>query len=287
MIEEKPMIWVIGAKGMLGQEVGLVLDDAGLPWTGTDQEVDILSPALLAEKAREINPTVMVNCSAYTAVDRAEEDAETAYAVNRDGAANLAALGAERDVPLIHISTDYVFPGTHPEPLAEEAPTGPTGVYGASKLAGEEAIRRICPKHFIIRTAWLYGRFGANFVYTMIKLMNKLDSLKVVDDQQGIPHLDEGSRRGDSADPGRRYPRLRNLPLFRGGAVYLVRLRPGDLPPGPGGGIDHLGVQPYSLYLRGVSHRRQAAGLLPVIEGEGEEGFSSCCAPVAGVASVV
>lgn len=181
------MIWIIGNKGMLGQELGRTLQEAGIPLIGTDMEVSILEPDLLKEYALQHNPSWIINCSAYTAVDKAEEDTETAYAVNRQGAANIAVLAAELDIPLIHISTDYVFNGTSSTPLPEDAPTDPSGVYGSSKLAGEEEIRKTCTKYYIIRTAWLYGQFGPNFVYTMIKLMNKMESLKVVNDQHGSP----------------------------------------------------------------------------------------------------
>ncbi len=187
MTKDEPMIWIIGNRGMLGQELGRTLQEAEFSYIGTDREVSILEPNVLKEYALQHNPSWIINCSAYTAVDKAEEDTETAYAVNHQGAANIAVLAAELDIPLIHISTDYVFDGTSSVPLSEDAPTGPEGIYGASKLAGEEEIRKICTKYYIIRTAWLYGQFGSNFVYTMIKLMNKLDSLKVVDDQHGSP----------------------------------------------------------------------------------------------------
>jgi dTDP-4-dehydrorhamnose reductase len=181
------MIWLIGNKGMLGQELSIELKEAGIEFIGSDREVSILEPDALKAFANGKGVSCIINCSAYTAVDKAEEEVDFAYALNRDGAANIADLAFDLDIPLIHISTDYVFDGTSSIPLAEDAATGPEGVYGASKLAGEEEIRSRCPKHFIIRTAWLYGRFGANFVYTMIKLMNKLKSLKVVDDQIGSP----------------------------------------------------------------------------------------------------
>ena len=181
------MIWLIGNKGMLGQDLSRELKNANINFSGTDMDVSILQPEALKAFAAEINSAVIINCSAYTAVDKAEEDRDTAYAINQTGVANIARLAAERDIPLIHISTDYVFDGTSSSPLGEEAPTGPSGVYGMSKLAGEEEIRKICPKHFIIRTAWLYGQYGPNFVYTMIKLMNKLDALKVINDQHGSP----------------------------------------------------------------------------------------------------
>lgn len=181
------MIWIVGAKGMLGQELCLALDEAGLPYCGTDKEVDILNPEALENKADEISPDWLINCSAYTAVDKAEDDVELVFSINRDGVANLAALADKKNIPIIHISTDYVFDGTSTSPLSEDAPVEPVGVYGKSKLAGEEELRRIWKKHFIIRTAWLYGQFGPNFVYTMIKLMNKLESLKVINDQFGSP----------------------------------------------------------------------------------------------------
>lgn len=181
------MIWIIGNKGMLGRELSELLAFEGVPFLGSDREVSILDPEALSAFAEGHNPRVMINCSAYTAVDRAEEDREAVFALNRDGAANLACLAAEKDIPLIHISTDYVFDGTSSEPLSEGAPTGPTGVYGASKLAGEEAVRAAASKHIIIRTAWLYGQHGPNFVYTMLKLMNQREALKVVDDQHGSP----------------------------------------------------------------------------------------------------
>ncbi|QEN06986.1 dTDP-4-dehydrorhamnose reductase [Oceanispirochaeta crateris] len=181
------MIWLIGNKGMLGQELSLDLENLGLKYIGSDRDVSILEPSVLNAFAEKHNPHIIINCSAYTAVDKAEEDRDAAYAINQRGVANIATLAVARDIPLIHISTDYVFEGTSPSPRREDDPTGPTGVYGASKLAGEEEIRKICTKYFIIRTAWLYGRYGANFVYTMIKLMNKLDTLKVIDDQQGSP----------------------------------------------------------------------------------------------------
>jgi dTDP-4-dehydrorhamnose reductase len=181
------MICIIGANDMLGQDLCLTLEDAGLKYVGTDKDVDILSPEALKKKAHEIQPDWIINCSAYTAVDRAEDDEVTAYKINRDGVKNLAKLAAELDVPIIHISTDYVFDGTSDIPLAEDAPTSPIGVYGKSKLAGEDILQENCNKIFIIRTAWLYGQYGPNFVYTMVKLMNKLDTLKVVDDQIGSP----------------------------------------------------------------------------------------------------
>ena len=203
------MIWLIGNKGMLGQELSLELKEAGITFVGSDREVSILEPEAMKAFADGKDLSFIINCSAYTAVDKAEEDVDAAYAINRDGVANIADLASSLDIPLLHISTDYVFDGTSSFPLNEDAVTGPMGVYGASKLAGEEEIRKRCKKHFVIRTAWLYGKYGANFVYTMIKLMNKLENLKVVDDQVGSPTwtrdltgLISGIVSGDSSEYG-------------------------------------------------------------------------------------
>ncbi|MFQ5356487.1 MAG: dTDP-4-dehydrorhamnose reductase, partial [Mariprofundaceae bacterium] len=122
-----------------------------------------------------------------TAVDRAESEPELAYAVNRDGVANLAAACRESDIPLIHISTDYVFDGQQSTPYAEEDPVNPMGVYGASKLAGERVLETELEQHIVIRTAWVYGAHGHNFVKTMLRLGREKESLSVVADQYGCP----------------------------------------------------------------------------------------------------
>ena len=181
------MIWLIGNKGMLGQELEKLLVGMNLSVCGTDRDVDILSSEALEKQYEKCKPGWIVNCSAYTAVDKAEEDSENAYRLNRDGVANIAQLAKKYDLPLIHISTDYVFDGNSATAIDETTATAPIGVYGASKLAGEEAIREKTDKHFIIRTAWLYGEYGNNFVYTMLRLMNSKPAIKVVDDQRGTP----------------------------------------------------------------------------------------------------
>ncbi len=181
------MIWIIGNKGMLGTELSEEFKQAGLDFCGTDREVSILEPEALKEYAEAKKPDWIVNCSAYTAVEKAEEESELAYALNRDGAGNIGKLSAELGIPVIHISTDYVFDGSSSTPLSEEAQTEPVSVYGRSKLEGENAITASNSMHFIIRTAWLYGQYGPNFVFTMIKLMNSRESIKVVNDQHGSP----------------------------------------------------------------------------------------------------
>jgi len=176
---------------MLGKEVDLALTGAGLECIGSDREVDITDPEAIDRFTSGISSgkgiTFMVNASAYTAVDKAEEDSETAFAVNHQGVHNLADCAARLDIPLLHISTDYVFNGKKASPLLETDKPDPIGVYGRSKLAGEEALRTTCRRYYILRTAWLYGLSGPNFVYTMLKLMTAGKDLKVIDDQHGSP----------------------------------------------------------------------------------------------------
>jgi dTDP-4-dehydrorhamnose reductase len=136
---------------------------------------------------REAGPRLVVNAAAYTAVDAAESDAEAAYRANRDGPAILAGLCAAADIPLIHVSTDYVFDGTKPDPYVESDPVAPQGVYGASKLAGEEAVMASGAKAIILRTAWVYAVTGKNFVRTMLTVGKTRDRLSVVADQHGCP----------------------------------------------------------------------------------------------------
>src|SRR5262249_4751224 len=135
----------------------------------------------------EVRPDILINSAAYTAVDRAESEPEAAFAVNRDGVALLARACREMDVPLVHISTDYVFDGTTTRPYREDDPAIPLGVYGRSKWEGEEALRACHPQHLIVRTAWLYGMHGANFVKTMLRLAQERQVLRVVHDQHGCP----------------------------------------------------------------------------------------------------
>lgn len=188
------MIWVVGCQGMLGRQLGLALDQAKLPWVGTDRELSILDPQALAEFAAAKQPRWIVNCAAYTAVDKAEDEPALADALNNAGAANLAEAAQAHDAALLHISTDYVFGGDGIadkrgglRPYLPDDPAAPRSVYGASKAAGEAAVRAVCGRHVILRTAWLYGRHGPNFVYTMLRLMRQRDNLGVVCDQWGNP----------------------------------------------------------------------------------------------------
>jgi len=172
---------------MLGREVYELFRQQNRKVISSDREVDIRSLKELREFAEKHKPSWIINCSAYTAVDKAEENRSSAYELNRDGAANIARIANELDIPMVHISTDYIFDGSSPEPLTEEDNPGPLTVYGKSKLAGEEEIKKLSPRHFIIRTAWLYGKYGKNFIFTMLYLMGQKVSIKVVDDQIGSP----------------------------------------------------------------------------------------------------
>ncbi len=181
------MIWLVGARGMLGQEVARSLDEIGLAHTDSDSECDIGDAHAIEGFADGRAIDWVVNCSAYTAVDKAERDEELAYRVNADGPANLAALCRKRAAALIHISTDYVFDGTRRVPYTEDDEVNPQGAYARTKAAGEQRVRQACDRYFIIRTSWLYGARGPNFVYTMLRLMSERDWVGVVNDQRGAP----------------------------------------------------------------------------------------------------
>lgn len=178
-------ILVTGGQGQLA----LALENATtVPMVRVGRpDFDFDRPETIESCFAEVKPWLVVNAAAYTAVDAAETDAEAAYRANRDGPATLARLCAGAGVPLIHISTDYVFDGTKPAPYVEADPTGPQGVYGASKLAGEQAVLASGAQAVILRTAWVYAPTGKNFVRTMLNLARTRDTLGVVADQQGCP----------------------------------------------------------------------------------------------------
>ena len=179
---------IIGDKGQLGHELMARGPGAGLEVAGADlPDIDITDPASVARRLDADPPDLVINAAAYTAVDRAESEPEAAYAVNRDGPAMLARACRDRSVPLTHVSTDFVFDGEKGSPYTETDPVRPLGVYGASKAEGETAVRELLESHFIVRTAWLYGVHGANFVKTMIRLGRERETLRVVADQHGCP----------------------------------------------------------------------------------------------------
>lgn len=146
-----------------------------------------LDPASIRQALTACAPDVVVSAAAYTAVDKAESEVDLAFAVNGTGAGTLAAAAAALGVPLVHISTDYVFDGKLDRPYRESDPTGPSGVYGASKLAGEQAVLAACSNAAILRVAWVYSPFSGNFVKTMLRLAGERDGLSVVADQMGNP----------------------------------------------------------------------------------------------------
>jgi dTDP-4-dehydrorhamnose reductase len=182
--------WLVtGAAGMLGRDLTDLLRARGEEFTPLARvDLDITDPAAVAKAVSVVKPDVVVNCAAWTAVDAAEEHEEAAFAINAGGAVNLAAACASVGALLVHPSTDYVFDGHASAPYAEDAPTAPSGAYGRTKLAGEQAVRAALPDaSYIVRTAWLYGAHGKNFVKTMLRLARNGTAPGVVADQHGQP----------------------------------------------------------------------------------------------------
>ena len=176
-------ILVTGGSGQLASALATA---AGVVRIGRP-DFDFDRPDTIEASFRAAAPRIVVNAAAYTAVDAAETDAAAAYRANRDGPAILARLCEAADIPLIHVSTDYVFDGTKTDPYTESDPVAPQGVYGASKLAGEDAVLASGAKAIILRTAWVYGATGKNFVRTMLTLSKTRPRLTVVGDQHGCP----------------------------------------------------------------------------------------------------
>jgi dTDP-4-dehydrorhamnose reductase len=180
---------VFGRHGQVGRALCQIYgnrSDADLLAYGRDQ-VDLADSAALADSIAEAAPDCVINAAAYTAVDRAEDEPELAYKINAAAPMAMAQACAALDIPIVHYSTDYVFDGKAARPYAETDPTGPLGVYGESKLAGEQAVAGQCGKHIIVRTSWVYDGEGHNFVNTMRRLGAERDTLSVVDDQFGCP----------------------------------------------------------------------------------------------------
>ena len=189
------MIWLVGNRGMLGGEVHRRLRARNLRHAATDLEVDIADGRALEAFTDRLDLSWIVNCSAYTAVDRAEDEPDQAFRINAEGVRNLTLAARGKRARLLHISTDYVFDGMKEGPYMEEDVPNPLGVYGRSKLQGEFHIREIWGSHVILRTAWLYGPGGNNFVRTMLRLFGAREEVRVVADQWGNPTL-----AGDLAD---------------------------------------------------------------------------------------
>ncbi|MES2064288.1 MAG: dTDP-4-dehydrorhamnose reductase [Bacteroidota bacterium] len=180
---------VFGASGQLGQCFKKLAADENIDFFifPAEGEADILDTAALEKLFATHQPVYAVNCAAYTAVDKAEDDPETALKVNKTGVENLARLCSKYDTTLIHISTDFVFKGDVSSPLKESDLAKPISVYGQTKLDGEKVIPVLLDNYFIIRTGWLYSEFASNFVKTMLKLGAERDELKVIADQVGTP----------------------------------------------------------------------------------------------------
>ncbi|CUX62931.1 MULTISPECIES: dTDP-4-dehydrorhamnose reductase [Agrobacterium] len=150
-------------------------------------ELDLAQPETVSKALRDVKPDAVVSAAAYTAVDKAESEPDIAFAVNRDGARAVAQAARDLGIPVIHLSTDYVFDGTKATAYVESDPTGPTSIYGRSKLEGEQAISEVTGNYAILRTAWVYSEYGNNFVKTMLRLSENRDEINVVADQFGCP----------------------------------------------------------------------------------------------------
>ena len=181
-------ILVLGSKGQLGQCLNdqLAITEHDVVYTSRGQ-IDITEFEVTKAQILEISPDIVINATAYTAVDRAEEEHEAADLINHRAVANIASICNQLDCWLIHVSTDYVFDGNSEVPYKEENPTNPQGVYGDSKLKGELAIEASGCKYLIIRTAWVYSEYGNNFLKTMLRLGADRDELSIVGDQIGCP----------------------------------------------------------------------------------------------------
>jgi dTDP-4-dehydrorhamnose reductase len=185
-------VLVTGAAGMLGVDVCAALRDAGheplrADVRATDLTIDICDPRAVDRAFRDLAPDRVIHCAAFTDVDRAETEPDAAYRVNALGSWSVACACAELDVPLCAISTDFVFDGTKADPYTEFDTPNPLGVYGASKLAGEQCVRQACRRHWIVRTAWLFGVHGKSFPRTILRAARSRPELRVVVDQRGTP----------------------------------------------------------------------------------------------------
>lgn len=182
-------VLITGSNGQLGSEMQLASKRyEAFRYIFTDvAELDICDKAALESFLAENKVDIIVNCAAYTAVDKAEEDQELCYKINRDAVKNIGEVATKNQLKVIHVSTDYVFDGTNYVPYTEDMPVCPATIYGKSKLEGEEVLLEACKNSVIIRTSWLYSIFGNNFVKTMIKLGRERSELNVIFDQVGTP----------------------------------------------------------------------------------------------------
>lgn len=180
------MIWIIGKNGMLAQDIIDTFNKNGIEYIATASDIDITNIDILNNFSKDKNIKTIINSSAYTKVDLAEDEKDICYKVNGEGVKNIAEIASNIKANLIHFSTDYVFDGEALKPYTEEDKTNPINVYGKSKLEGEKYALALS-NSIVMRISWLYGIYGKNFVYTMINLMNTKESIKVVNDQFGSP----------------------------------------------------------------------------------------------------
>ncbi len=181
-------VLVTGATGQLGYDVLKVLRARGIECRGAGRkEFDLTDPAAASNFITSYGPDAVVHCSAYTAVDKAEDNVELCRKVNVEGPRNIARACKGIGAKMLYLSTDYVFPGTGVAPYEVDDPTGPQSVYGATKLGGEEAVKELLERYFIVRISWVFGKSGNNFVKTMLRLGKEHDEVRVVDDQIGSP----------------------------------------------------------------------------------------------------
>lgn len=180
-------ILITGSKGMLAQDLIPVLQESHKVIPFSEHEMDIIQKDVVLKNIKGIAPDILINCAAYTNVDKAEEEKDIAFQVNAVGVQNLAIACAEMNIPLCHISTDYVFDGKKNKPYTPFDQTDPLNAYGHSKLAGEKYIQWILNRFYIVRTSGLYGKGGSNFVYAILKLAREQSRLKIVTDQIGSP----------------------------------------------------------------------------------------------------
>lgn len=181
-------VLVTGVKGQLGYDVMKVLKARNISCIGAGSaEFDVTDFEAASNFIKSYHPDAVIHCAAYTAVDKAEDNLELCHAVNAQGSRNIAEICSEIDAKMVYISTDYVFPGSGDKPYEVDDPKGPLNAYGKTKLEGEQAVGKLVEKHFIIRTSWVFGKNGVNFVKTILRIGKEQDEVSVVCDQVGSP----------------------------------------------------------------------------------------------------
>ncbi len=181
------MYWLVGAHGLLGGYVRKLLAERGLPVLATDREIDIADQVRLLEFARPHPIDVIVNCAGFSNVRACETEEKAAFRANAEGVRHLAYVAAEKSAHMLHVSTDYVFDGTAESPYTEDAPANPLNAYGKTKLAGEEFLRAAPCRWTVVRTSWLFGKEGSDFVSTVLSRLSTTGAMKIVHDQSGKP----------------------------------------------------------------------------------------------------